>query len=152
MMPSNSPRSEIEMLSSLVAVSFQPCCSQTASSELVELDIHPPKKRKLSDPGTDNVKKNILENEVKKVEILKAIESKMDKFTEIISCKMDHIADSLDILISNQSRLIAMTGNTSSGIQTNPLHPFQPSATQILHAYQQQYFPSLPPFYKSDKD
>ena len=47
MMPSNSHR--IEMFSSPVAVRFQPCYVQTASSELMELDIHPPRKRKLSD-------------------------------------------------------------------------------------------------------
>ena len=87
MLSSNSLCSDIEMLPSPVAVQFRSCCPQTASSELVELDIHPPKKRKLSDSGTDSVKKNILENELKKGEILKAIESRMDTFTESIRCK-----------------------------------------------------------------
>ena len=51
---------------------------------------------------------------------------------------MDRIADSLDTLISNQNRLIAIIANTA-GMQTNPLHP-------LPRAYLQQYFPCLPPF------
>ena len=88
---------------------------------------------------------------MKKVEILEAIESKMDKFTKSVSCKMDRIADSLDTPISNQNRLIGIIANTA-GMQSNPLHPSQSSTTQIPHTYQQQYFPSLLPFYQEDKD
>ena len=150
MMSPNSPLSDVEMLFSPVAVPFQACSSQTASSELVGL---PSRKRKLSDAGNDIVvKKSILENEVKKVESLKLIDSKLDQLTETISCKIDGIVDCLNTLVSNQNRLIAIIANTPSGIQSNQLHPFQPATTQIPHAYQQQYFPSLPPFYQQDKD
>ena len=76
-MSSNSPHDDIEMLSSPVAATFQTCSSQATGLELVEPGFYDPRKRKLSDPGTDSVKKNILENQVKKVEILEAIESKM---------------------------------------------------------------------------
>ena len=155
MMSSNSPLSDIEMVSSPAAVPFPfpVFSSQTASSDLAEHEMHPPRKRKLSDYHVaDNVKKNILENEVQKVEILNAIDSKIEKFTEKISCKLDRIADSMDILISNQNRLIAMTANMPSGIQTNSLPPFRSSSAQIPHGYQEQYFPSIPPFYQQDKD
>lgn len=63
------------MLSSRVAIPFQACTSQTASTESAGLEIHPPGKRKLSDPRYESIKKSILENEVKKVKIFKAIES-----------------------------------------------------------------------------
>ena len=98
----------------------------------------------------ENFRQDVLHSDVPSKAGLynQAIESKMDKFTERISCKMDRIADTLDTLISNQSTLIAMIGNTPSVMQTNPLHPFQSSAAQIPHAYQQQYFPSLHPFYQ----
>ena len=88
MMSPNSPLSDVEMLSSPVAVPFQVCSSQTASSELVGLEIHPSRKRKLSDAGNDTVKKSILENEVKKVETLKAIDSKLDKLNKTLVIKL----------------------------------------------------------------
>ena len=80
------------MLSSPVALPFQACSSQAASSEFVVAEFHNLRKRKLNVPGTDSFKRSIMENEVKKVEILEATESKMDKFTESTSCKMDHKA------------------------------------------------------------
>ena len=80
-MSSNSPLSVVEMLSSPVPVPFQACSSQTACSELVGLEIHSTRKRKLSDPGNDSVTKSLLENEVKKVESLKEAESKFDKLS-----------------------------------------------------------------------
>ena len=88
MMSPNSALSDVEMLSSPVALPFQVCSSQTVSSELVGLEIHPSRKRKLSDAGNDIVKKSILENEVKKVETLKAIDSKLDKITRALVVKL----------------------------------------------------------------
>ena len=152
MISPNSPLSDVEMLSSPVAVPFQVCSSQTASSELVGLEIHSSRKRKLCDAGNNIVKKSILENEVKKVETLKAIDSKLDELTETISWKIDGIVDCLNTLVSNQNRLIAIIANTPSRMLTNQLHPFQPAITQIPHAYQQQYSTSLPPYYQLDKD
>ena len=74
-----------------------------------------------------------IRDEVKKMEIIEAIESQMDRFNESISCKMDHYADSLETLISEQNRLTAIIANTA-GMQINLLYPFKSSTTQVSHA------------------
>ena len=54
------------------------------------MEMRPPRKRRLSEyPVSDSIKKNILDNEAHKVEILKAIDSKI----ETISSKMDRFVD-----------------------------------------------------------
>ena len=131
MMSCNSPLSGIDAGSSPPAILSQVISSQ--KSTLAGLEMHPPQKRRLNDyPETDSIKRFILKSEEQKILIFEAIDSKLEKITDSMMCKMD-------ILISNQNELITMMANTNSRMQANPpLH--------LQHGYQHQYFPSLPPF------
>ena len=79
---------------------------------------------------------------VKKVETLEAIDSKLDKLTETVICKINGIIDCLNTLVSNQNRLIAIIANTPSGMQTNQLHhsnlqqlKYRTHVSNISHPY-----------------
>ena len=79
---------------------------------------------------------NILENEVQKIELIKSIECQIKKLTETLNCKMDRIKDSLELLVSNQNKLITLL----SGMENDPQPPYHTSSAHISHGYQ-NYFP-----------
>ena len=130
MASANSPLTDSDMMiSSPVNVLF-------AMSESA-VEIPHPSKRKLSEISVqDNIKKNILENEVQKIELIQSIESQIKNLTETLNCKMDRIADNLEVLVSNQNKLITLL----SGMRNDPSLYHTTSSAHLSHGYQ-NYFP-----------
>ena len=102
---------------------------------------------------TDSFNEGILENEKQKVEMLKRINSKLEDIAEKVASSTSLMVGKLDLLISNQNKLIHLMSNMiSAGMQpTNPLTHLPPS-TYLPQGYQQhQYFPTIPPSTTSRK-
>ena len=151
-MGSNTPLSDLDMAIS-PAGTLQDFGAQSGSE--AEIAMKPPaRKRKLNEiPMTDSFKEGILENEKQKVEILKRIDSKLEVIADNVTSSTGLMVGKLELLISNQNKLInLMSTMISAGMQpTNPL-PHLPPSTHLPQGYQQQqYFPTLPPFYQQQE-
>ena len=121
-MGTNSPLSDLDMAIS-PAGTLQDLGSQSGSE--IEIAMKPPaRKRKLNEIAvTDPFKEGILENERQKVEILKRIDSKLEVIAENMASSTGLMVGKLELLISNQNKLINLMSNMiSSGMQPpNPL-------------------------------
>ena len=142
-MGTNSPLSDLDMSIS-PAGTLQDFGSQSGSE--TEIAMKPPaRKRKLNEiPLTDSFKEGILENEKQKVEILKRIDSKLEVIADSATSSTGLMVSKLDLLISNQNKLINLMSNMiSAGMQsTNPLaYLLPPSTTHLSQGYQQQQTP-----------
>ena len=84
-------------------------------------------------PVTDSFKEGVLENEKQKVKILKGIDSKLEDIAENVASTTGLMVGKLDLLISNQNKLIHLMSNMiSAGMQpTNPL----PHSTHLPQGY-----------------
>ena len=90
------------------------------------------------------IKERIFQYEVAKVEILKIISSKIGKLSGNIDGKLDGIVNCMELMVSNQNKLISVM--STAGKQHILPPPFQQSSN-LQQGYQQQpYFPPLPPF------
>ena len=147
---SNCPSSDVDlMITSPIAASIP---SQSGSES--GLDMKPPRKRRFTEElNTDSVKESILQNEVAKLSVLNSINSKIEDLAENIDSKMDRFADNLELMVSNQNKLICLMSNIySAGIQHIP-PPLQQSSHLQQRYHQQPYFPPLHLSYpQQDKD
>ena len=142
----NSPLSDVDLM--VTSPTGVPSLSQTGSEFALEMNP-PSRKRKLPDDViTDPVKKSILQNEVAKLEVLNSIDSKIEALVGNINSKMDRIADQLELMVSNQNKLISLMSSSYSGMQHIPSPPLQQSSHLQQGYHQQPYFQSLSPFYQ----
>ena len=119
-MGTNSPLSDLDMAIS-PAGTLQDLGSQSGSE--IEFAMKPPaRKRKLNEiPVTDPFKEGILENERQKVEILKRIASKLEVIAENMTSSTGLMVGKLELLISNQNKLINLMSNMISSAECNLL-------------------------------
>ena len=146
---SNCLSSDVDlMITSPTAASIpSQSCSESG------LDMNPPRKRRFTEElNIDSVKESILQNEVAKLGVLNSIHSKIEDLAVNIDSKMDRIGDNLELMVSNQNKLICLMSNIYSGMHHTP-PPLQQSSHLQQGYHQKPYFPPLHPFHpQQDKD
>ena len=105
----NSPLSDVDLMVTI------PTGARilSPSSLKFELEMKPPRKRIFPDDMIiDPVKETVLQNKGAKLDVLTGINSKIEDFAGNVNSKLDRIVNQLELMVSNQNKLIPLLSST----------------------------------------